>query len=86
VVVTDTGGLPEMVEAGRTGLVVPPADSQALARAIVRILDDPAGAREMGNQARDLAVTTYAWSRVAQQTTESYILAAKGQKSGRLLA
>ena len=40
VVATQVGGVPEMIENGRTGLLVPPRDATALAAAIVRILTD----------------------------------------------
>src|SRR5512146_668340 len=40
VVATHVGGLPEAVENGRTGLVVPPRDERALASAILRLLGD----------------------------------------------
>lgn len=41
VVVSDTGGLPEVVDGGRVGLLVPPGDADALAAAIASVLDDP---------------------------------------------
>jgi glycosyltransferase involved in cell wall biosynthesis len=40
VVATDTGGVPDIVEDGVTGLLVPPGDANALAQAIVRLLED----------------------------------------------
>ena len=40
VVATAVGGVPEMIEHGRTGLLVPPRDAAALAAAIVRMLTD----------------------------------------------
>jgi glycosyltransferase involved in cell wall biosynthesis len=41
VVATAVGGVPELVEAGRSGLLVPPGEAAALADAIGRLLDDP---------------------------------------------
>jgi len=41
VIGTDTGGIPEVVDHDRTGLLVPPRDAHALADAIVRLLQDP---------------------------------------------
>ena len=40
IVATRTGGIPEIVEDGVNGLLVPPRDAPALARAIVRLLND----------------------------------------------
>jgi len=41
VVASFAGGLSEVVENGRTGLLVPPADAEAIARAVARLLDNP---------------------------------------------
>jgi glycosyltransferase involved in cell wall biosynthesis len=52
-VATRVGGNAELIEEGETGLLVPPRDPAALARAIQRIVEDPALARAMGRQARE---------------------------------
>jgi glycosyltransferase involved in cell wall biosynthesis len=51
-VVTNVGGLPEVVENGSESLVVPAADSSALARAIVALLEDGDLRRRLGHRAR----------------------------------
>ena len=51
-VVSRVGGLVEIVEDGCTGRTVEPDDPGALARATAELLDDPAGARVMTDQAR----------------------------------
>ena len=48
VVATSAGGIPEVVEDGRTGFLVSPRDHEAMAAAIVRLLNDPALRRQMG--------------------------------------
>ena len=53
IVATSVGGIPEMVEHERTGLIVPPGDSDALARAVLRLLTEPETAQQMGQAARD---------------------------------
>jgi glycosyltransferase involved in cell wall biosynthesis len=72
VVTTDTGGLRELVDEGATGYVVPPSDHAALADATLRVLRDPVRAARMGERARELALTTYAWPSSARATIEIY--------------
>lgn len=52
VVATTVGGIPEVVEDGATGLLVPPREPTALAEKIGRILDDPDLRRRLGQTAR----------------------------------
>jgi glycosyltransferase involved in cell wall biosynthesis len=52
VVATAVGGNPELVVAGKTGILVPPGDPDALADAIARSMADPAAARRMGEAGR----------------------------------
>lgn len=51
VVASRTGGIPEMVSHEKTGLLVPPGDSQALGEAISRLLGDKAERLQLGRQA-----------------------------------
>src|SRR5690606_31979081 len=51
VIATRVGGLPEAVEDEGSGLLVDPNDPRSLAAAIVRLLDDPAMTRRMGERA-----------------------------------
>ncbi|MDW8103173.1 MAG: glycosyltransferase [Anaerolineae bacterium] len=48
-------GIPEMIEDGMTGFLVPPGDAHALANQIRWILSHPEEARQMGKRARDFA-------------------------------
>lgn len=72
VVVTAVGGLPELVEEGETGFVVPPNDAPALAEALTALLADRGRARAMGLRARRLAEERHAWPLIARQTLAIY--------------
>jgi glycosyltransferase involved in cell wall biosynthesis len=52
VVASAVGGVPEIVTDGETGLLVPPADADALADAVARMAADPAAARAMAARGR----------------------------------
>jgi glycosyltransferase involved in cell wall biosynthesis len=54
VVASAVGGIPEMIDDGRTGLLVPPKDATALAGALTRLLRDPAEAERLGRAGHDL--------------------------------
>ena len=58
-IVTDVGGLPEIVEDGATGLVVPPEDAAALAAAIVALARDHERVRRFGEAARARALSHF---------------------------
>lgn len=67
VVASDAGGLPEVVEDGVTGFVVPRGDSQALAAAIGALLADPERRKRMGCAGRQRALRLFDWDRTAEQ-------------------
>ena len=54
-VATRVGGIPEVVEDGVSGLLVPFGDVDALARAVERLIQDPALRAELGQAARNRA-------------------------------
>ncbi len=72
VVVTDVGSLPEVVDDGKTGYVVPPRDPAALAGVIVSLLKDPAACRRMGEQGYTKLKTDMAWSTIARSLLAVY--------------
>jgi glycosyltransferase involved in cell wall biosynthesis len=75
VVATSVGGLPEVVENGKTGLVVPPRDERALAEAIVTLLLSSDLSREMGIAGLIRQEREWSPERVAEQTLDVYELA-----------
>ncbi len=72
VVATATGGIPEIVRDGETGRLVPPADSRALAEAIVSLLQDPARGRRMAEAGQALVRTGYTMEQMMARTTAVY--------------
>ena len=57
----NSGGIPDAVLDGVTGLLVTPTDVAAIAEALVRILEDPEFAARLGANGRDRAVHELAW-------------------------
>lgn len=72
VVATSVGGIPEVVEHGRTGLLVAPNDSEALSEALANMLRDPKLTSQMGEFAYELAQTKYSWDAIAELTIKLY--------------
>jgi glycosyltransferase involved in cell wall biosynthesis len=72
VVASDAGGLPEVVEHGVTGLIVPRGDANALADAIGALLADPARRARMGRAGRERALRLFDWDRSAEQFEQIY--------------
>jgi glycosyltransferase involved in cell wall biosynthesis len=72
VVATRVGGTPEALVDGRTGLLVPPGDVDALAGAIVRLLEAPELATRLGQAARQLIADRFSIDRMAATTEELY--------------
>jgi len=59
VVATDVGGNAEAVEDGVSGIIVPPEDPPALAKAIADLLSDPARAQAMGAAGKAIAAKKF---------------------------
>jgi len=72
VVGSRTGGIPEVVAEGETGLLVPPGEPEALAVALNALLRDPDRAEAMGQAGRKRAVAEFGWPAIAAQTADLY--------------
>lgn len=55
IVATEVGGIPECLKSGETAILIPSADSAALGRAIVQLLQNPSEARRLAERARIVA-------------------------------
>jgi alpha-maltose-1-phosphate synthase len=67
-----TGGIPEVVADGETGLLVPPGEPGPLADALNVLLRDPGRARAMGEAGRKRVVAEFGWPAIAAQTADLY--------------
>jgi glycosyltransferase involved in cell wall biosynthesis len=72
IVATTAGGMPEVVEDGATGLLVPPRDHQAMAAAIVKLLTRPDRRARMGAAGLARVRARFSVERMVQDTLEIY--------------
>jgi starch synthase len=74
VVASRVGGIPEVVDEGRTGLLVDlgPSYEDDLASAVTSLLTDEGRAVAMGAAGRERAVTEFGWDAIARRTVEVY--------------
>lgn len=72
IVTTTIGSNREVIEDGKTGLLVPPRDPGALAKAIVSLLADPALAARLGAAAQETFQARFTEERMLNQTWEVY--------------
>jgi glycosyltransferase involved in cell wall biosynthesis len=72
VVSTRVGGIPEMIEDGSDGVLIPANDSEALADSLTRLAEDKALRTDMGRRARESVIRRYNWKEAASRTLEYY--------------
>ncbi|MFO1022641.1 MAG: glycosyltransferase family 4 protein [Planctomycetales bacterium] len=82
VIVTDVGGLPEVVKNSETGLIIPKDDPGALADALCRLVDHPAERQRMSVQGRKFVSEHYEWNENVGRMLTVYegLCAVKGAK------
>jgi glycosyltransferase involved in cell wall biosynthesis len=72
-VATAVAGTPEQIQDGETGILVPPANPEAIADAIMRLLEaSPAERRRMGERARERVRETFTTARMVRETAALY--------------
>ena len=72
VVATRVGGNPALVDDEVTGLLVPPGDAAALAKAIIRLADDPVLAERLGTRAREVVRSHFSLDRMLSRVQALY--------------
>ena len=83
VMTTDIYGNRNLVEPGRNGILLPPADAGAVARAIDLLVENPTLLRALGNTGRGTALGR-SWEKVSGQYYRSLTVAANGQPKPEL--
>ena len=73
VVASAVGGLLDLIEPGRTGLLVPPDDARALAETIGGLVSAPARAAALGAAARDEVARRYSFERMVRSFEDLYL-------------
>ncbi len=79
VVATTAGGIPEIIDDGVNGLLVPPRSPESLAKSLAKILSDKQARIAMAKKAREKVEQSYSLERVVKMT-EEYILEAVRKK------
>lgn len=85
VVAGAVGGLVDLVDDGRTGLLVPPGDPSALRAALDRLLADKTLRRRLGRAGREKILGAYAWEKVTDATVAVYEAALQPEAAGERL-
>jgi glycosyltransferase involved in cell wall biosynthesis len=72
IVATRVGGIPEVIEHERSGLLVAPGDDRALAAALVRVIERPALASQLGDAARAAVTARFSFDRMVGEFQQLY--------------
>jgi len=83
IVTTRSGGIPTFVEDGKSGFLVPPNDSKALASSIIELIRNPELRRKVGLYNSRLCKQRYDWERIVDQIEDMYIEAIARNKTQR---
>ena len=73
IVASGVGGILELIDDGKTGLLVPPGEPQPLAERICRLMADPASAAALGDAAREEARARYSFDRMVAAFESIYL-------------
>ncbi|MCB8985998.1 MAG: glycosyltransferase family 4 protein [Ardenticatenaceae bacterium] len=84
VIATKAGGVPEFLVDGEMGILIPPSDADALAEAIIRLLNDPDKANQMGRRGRKHVEQYYSFPQYQRRFRQLFQKSiSKGKKESR---
>jgi glycosyltransferase involved in cell wall biosynthesis len=75
---TNVAGMPEVVDDGVTGFIVPPNDPNALRERLIWLIENPAKAKAMGQAGRQRILDKFTWPTVVRRCLEIYASKANG--------
>jgi glycosyltransferase involved in cell wall biosynthesis len=83
VVASKVGGIVDVIKHGETGLLVPEKDPEAIAKAVLRLLDNPDYAQQLGEQGCAYATDYFNWDRIIDRYEDIYrkCVRSDGQRS-----
>ena len=67
-----TGGIPDIIEHNRTGLLVEPGSDEGLSEAISVLYHDPEKRYKMGKNGRNRVISCFDWKEISAQTIDVY--------------
>jgi glycosyltransferase involved in cell wall biosynthesis len=73
IIASGTGQIAEVIHHGHNGLLVKPGDADDLARAMLRLINDPAERARLGRNARQQAVERHSWEHYAKELEQIYL-------------
>jgi len=73
IITTNVGGIPEMIENNKTGLLVKPAEAKDLANALQKLINDKNLATELGKNAKQTAIQNFSLEKMVAETKKVYL-------------
>lgn len=67
IIASDVSAIPELVKDGENGLLVPPSDPEALAKAICKLIENPSLRKEMGKRGYQRVINSYSWETTGEK-------------------
>ncbi len=72
VIGTEICAIPEAIEDGKNGILIPPKNDEAIAEAVLRLLDDEGYSRKLGEKARKTVIEKFAWDNIITSIVKVY--------------